>query len=541
MAANKIYGIDLGTTYSCISVVDEHGQPKIINNSENEATTPSVVYFENENNIVVGNAAKDVSNLYPDSVVSTVKRAMGDPEWKLEFFGETYTPQSISALILSKVVNDARQITGDEIKDVVITCPAYFSAKQKEATKQAGEIAGLNVKYVIPEPVAAAIAYGVQSDKDECILVYDLGGGTFDSTVIQISGGHIDVKVIRGNHELGGKNWDEQLVEFFVKQFTEETGKSEEELTGDPEIIQEFFGLAETCKVRLTSSETWTKRLNALGESIKVEVTRDKFNELTSALLEQTINYVEDTLEGARNKGIENVDRIILVGGSSYMLQVMDRLKEKYTYEVSLFQPNQAVAMGAAIFGLKCSLEDAIQYRIEQGESREEAEKEVNQESGFTLGGNKLISEIEVTNAVSKSIGIVVVDNSGQQVVDNLIQIDDPVPWQGSQTYPVYDDNASSINIQIMENQKVVSGNESVSLDECTSELKKAELVVPQELHKGDPIEVSFNLSSDGIFHLTARDPKSGATLELTAESEGLLSAKEIEEARMSNLQKNIS
>ena len=206
MSQNKrVYGIDLGTTYSCIAHVDEHGKPVVLPNSEGDLTTPSVVYFESEEDIVVGKAAKEVSSVEPDACASTVKRVMGDPHWEFDAHGHTYKPQDISSFILRKVVSDAELATGDKVEDVVITCPAYFGINEKEATKQAGVLAGLNVLYVIPEPTAAALAYGIEQEEDQVILVYDLGGGTFDITLIEIKAKEINVICTGGDHQLGGK------------------------------------------------------------------------------------------------------------------------------------------------------------------------------------------------------------------------------------------------------------------------------------------------------------------------------------------------
>ena len=224
MASQKVFGIDLGTTYSCISYVDEFGKPVIIPNSEGEMTTPSVVYFESPSNIVVGRTAKEHSDIYPERVVSCVKRSMGSDVWEFESDGELYKPQEISAFILRKLAADARAAIDETVEDVVITCPAYFGVNQKEATRQAGELAGLNVRYIIPEPTAAALAYLAERQENGTVLVYDLGGGTFDITLIELKDGDIRVISTDGDDKLGGRNWDETIVDYFVTSFCDQTG-----------------------------------------------------------------------------------------------------------------------------------------------------------------------------------------------------------------------------------------------------------------------------------------------------------------------------
>jgi molecular chaperone DnaK len=222
-----IFGIDLGTTYSCIAYVDEFGKSVIISNSEGDRTTPSVVQFE-ENNRVVGKEAKNSAVLNPSQVVEMVKRHVGESNWRFGYNGTEYTAEEISSYILRKLVEDAEQSLGFSVKDVVITCPAYFGIAQRDATAHAGEIAGLNVREVINEPTAAAIMYGLQNEQDQVVLVYDLGGGTFDITVIEISAGAITVIATGGDHNLGGRNWDEAVVRYLAEQWKRETGSSDD-------------------------------------------------------------------------------------------------------------------------------------------------------------------------------------------------------------------------------------------------------------------------------------------------------------------------
>jgi len=299
MSAKRVYGIDLGTTYSCISHVDEHGKPVVLANAEGEMTTPSVVYFESPDNIVVGQSAKEVVSIHPDLCVSTVKRAMGDPHWERSFHGQVYKPQDVSSFILRKVVGDAANLVGEKIEDVVITCPAYFGVNEKEATKQAGILAGLNVLYVIPEPTAAALAYGIEQDQDQVILVYDLGGGTFDITLIEIKTGQITVICTGGDHQLGGKDWDDAIVSYFTEKFAESTGTPADALLEDQETYQELLNAAERCKKTLSTRQSVTEAVRFGGERVKVDLTRETFDQITAPLLERTLSMTDQELAKA--------------------------------------------------------------------------------------------------------------------------------------------------------------------------------------------------------------------------------------------------
>ncbi|HSK80486.1 MAG TPA: Hsp70 family protein, partial [Thermoanaerobaculia bacterium] len=293
MSGKRVYGIDLGTTYSCISHVDEHGKPVVLANAEGEMTTPSVVFFESPDNIVVGQSAKEVVSIHSDLCVSTIKRAMGDPHWERSFHGEVYKPQDISSFILRKVVGDAANLVGEKIEDVVITCPAYFGVNEKEATKQAGILAGLNVLYVIPEPTAAALAYGIEQTQDQVILVYDLGGGTFDITLIEIKTGQITVICTGGDHQLGGKDWDDAIVSYLTQKFEESTGTPADALLDDQETYQELLNAAERCKKTLSTRQSVTEAVRFGGERVKVDLTRETFDQITAGLLERTLSLTE--------------------------------------------------------------------------------------------------------------------------------------------------------------------------------------------------------------------------------------------------------
>ena len=301
MESKPVFGIDLGTTYSCIAYVDEHGRPIVAPNSENTLTTPSVVYFELGNNIVVGQIDKDTAEVYPDLIVQTVKRHMGDANWLRSFHGRDYRRQDVSALILRKVVGDAEQVLGQTIEDVVITCPAYFGNVEKEATRQAGTIAGLNVRFVVPEPMAAAFAYGVEALEGQTIMVYDLGGGTFDGTLLRVPG---TILSTAGDLNLGGKDWDDDLVTFFTQKFQEVTGVSPDDLFSDLQIWQELTNEAEKCKMALSSANSYKLRVKSGLHNVAIEVTRAEFEQLTRHRLDRTIEETKILFERGREQGV---------------------------------------------------------------------------------------------------------------------------------------------------------------------------------------------------------------------------------------------
>jgi len=541
--SKKVYGIDLGTTYSCISLVDEFGQPQIINNAENESTTPSVVFFESAENIVVGRAAKEVTRLYEGRVISTVKRSMGKPDIKFNIFDRDYTPQEISARILMKVTGDAEQCLGEKIEDVVISCPAYFDATQKQATKQAGIIAGLNVLYIIPEPTAAAFTYGITQDTDQVILVFDLGGGTFDITVMEIKERRINMVALGGDYELGGKNWDEAIADYFCQIIVNAIGVSKEEIEADHEIYQDLSNLAEICKIRLSSLQKWEKHFAFRGESIKLELTRSKFDEITQNLLENTINYTNKVIEEASSKGYTKIDRLLLVGGSTYMPQILERLKREYSFEIKQFKPNEAVAMGAALMAHKFHLEEELEHVLGEmtGQNvkvnevskglKEKAQEQLAQTTGFSLGSIKKLTETLIQNATSRSIGLVVIDETGQEVVDNLICIQAALPWGCSRMYKTYHPGQTGVELRLMQNEKITGPEEVVPISEC-AEIRSDQLEFEKALDKGSPIEVTFRLSEDGLLTLDAIDRTTGRELHIKEECKGLLTEQQIQEAR---------
>ena len=555
MTDNQIYGIDLGTTYSCIAYVDEHGKPVVVPNSDNDLTTPSVVYFENANNIVVGETAKEVAEVYPHQVVSTVKRVMGDNDWQFEYEGHTYTPQEISSHILRKVIADAEANTGHEIKDVVITVPAYFGVNQKEATKQAGELAGLNILYVIPEPTAAAISYGMEQEEDQIILVYDLGGGTFDIAVIEVKEGAITVICTGGDHQLGGRNWDEALASYFAHCFSDETGVPAEDLTENPETWQELLNSAEKCKRALSTRTTFLERVGHDGERVKIEISREKFEEITSSFMERTVSMTEALLQTAKDKGYEQIDKLLLVGGSSYMPQVKEGLESKFSFDIRLFDPNQSVAKGAALFGYKCFLDEQIKITIAEdtGQDPEQidletvdetdlgnAQEKVAKVQGMALPGLKKLTETRITNVTSKSFGIVVVNDAGEERVTNLIVMDDAVPKDITREFSTFEDNQEGVDVRCIENREREGPDDTIDLDP-SQEIGNAELRFSRTLPKGSPVEITFSLAPDGLLSIHGEDLTTHGKISANFKTESILSREEMVEKREHNMAITVS
>jgi molecular chaperone DnaK (HSP70) len=528
MEVKRVFGIDLGTTYSCIAYIDEHGKPVVVSNTEGALTTPSVVYFESESSHIVGQTAKDVAKLYPALVVQTVKRHMGDATWVRNFYGVDYTPQEISALILKKVVRDAEQVLGQKIEDVVITCPAYFGNVEKDATRQAGILAGLNVRHVVTEPMAAAFAYGTESDENSTILVYDLGGGTFDVTVLKMPGSALATD---GDHNLGGKDWDDDLIAFFGENFQIATGSSSNELLADSQTWQELAIDAEKCKIALSapSRSSYKLRIKSGLENVPIEVTRDDFERITRHRLDRTIMLTRQVLARASEQGAA-VNKVLLVGGSTFMPQVDARLKEEFpSYKLLRSDPNLIVAKGAALIGLKYQLDAEIQHLTTTTNNQKEAQEAVALAHGMSLRGIKQMNEAVLRDVLSKSFGLEVVNAAKEDVVSNLLILDTPIPAAITRTFSTHEDQQTGVLIKIMEN--LHRGNEEeVPPDDC-KEIGRAELTFDHPLPQRSPVEVSFAISSDGILKVDARDLTTQRTVQAEFISNALLSKEKMEQS----------
>ncbi len=492
-----VFGIDLGTTYSCIAYVDDTGRPTVIPNKEGDATTPSVVNFASSDSVVVGQIAKEVAEIDPQNTISLVKTLMGKSKFAINYNGEDWSPEQVSAEILKKLTRDAAEALNTEVRDVVITCPAYFGTTEAEATRVAGEIAGLNVIEIMREPTAAALYYGVtKATEEKTFLVYDLGGGTFDVTVMKVSvDGNIEVVCMDGDHDLGGKDWDVQLMNYLAAQFCEATG-----FDGDfDEYGQQTLRLkAETAKKQLTQRPEVPVMLDAEGLRARINVTQDIFDEITESLLEQTIEKTDAVLNVAKSKNCE-IDEIFMVGGSTKMPQVSRILQERYGVPISVLDPDQAVAKGAALYAV-------VAYSNQKSNQEEEPESElvVRPEHIPTIGGGT-IKDIKIEMAATKSYGLDVFRNGNELLCNNII-IKNAKMTNGEVTvtkeYGTHVDNQTEVEFNIYESDFM---DEWYEIDDDYL-IGTATLPLPGNLPADSPLQVTFSLNTEGILKLRGVD-----------------------------------
>jgi molecular chaperone DnaK len=539
---NTIFGIDLGTTYSCIAYVDEYVRPTVVANADSDRTTPSVVLFSGDERIV-GKEAKASSKLEPDNVVDMVKRFMGKTsEFAFIYDGQNYTPEEISSYILKKLVQDAEQNTGKKITDVVITCPAYFGELERAATKNAGEIAGLNVRAILNEPTAAAISYGINQQEDQTILVYDLGGGTFDITVIKIQDNNIQVVCTDGDHNLGGRNWDEEVVSYFAEQWQEQTSSDEDPLEAS-ETLQELYVLAEDAKKALTSREKKDISFMYDTQKARVSLTREKFDELTEHLLNQTIEKTKLAIAEAEKKGVTAFDKILMVGGSTRMLQVARRIQQEFGQEPQFCDPDEAVAKGAAVYGHHLMLgeeivkiisektgvsEENIDIELADQDILKEAQEEVAEIFALPPQVVQKATTTKIVNVTSRSFGVISLNKNGDKVVSNLILKNDSVPVAKTGKFGTSEANQENVLIEIVDN---FSSDEVYNVD-GSRKLGDAMLTIPSGLPAGAPIEITYELNEQGLLHMYAKELKEGREVTVTLEIEDGISQKELEEAK---------
>lgn len=516
---NEVFGIDLGTTYSAIAWLDENGKPTIIPNSDSSNTTPSVVYFETPTNIVVGEVAKDSTAIEPAKVVSFIKRHMGDTNFSIDGVDEKgapkkWTPIEISGLILKKIVKDAAEQTQCEVKRVIITCPAYFGTEEHKATRLAGESIGLEVVNIINEPTAAALAYGVKLNEPKTILVYDLGGGTFDVTIIRVADEKIETICTGGDQRLGGGDWDRALVDYLVDKWREQTG-CQDDILSEVNTLNELMLLAEKNKKLLTGKEKVRIAVAPEGrDKAIVEVTRQDFDRITETLLERTIVATNSMIEDAAKKtGVEKFefDELLMVGGSTYMPQVASRLEKEYGKTPVVFDPNQAVAKGAAVFA-------SIPPQLRPGETGGEG-------GGDTGGDNDSNKGPVIVNILSKSYGVVA-NRGGKKVVFNLLVKQQPQPTaRFVQRFGTDVPNQNEIEIQITEGDvglfvegRDLSKDERIADVEDVTVLQTAKLMLPQGLPAHDPIDVTFEIDNDMVLNVSAVHVGSGTKIDVKVE-----------------------
>ncbi len=495
---NPLVGIDLGTTFSAIAYIDEHDKAVVIPNQEGGRTTPSVINFYDKDTFVVGDEA--VNRLFADEVntVSFIKRRMGETGFKVKIHGEDYSPQKISALILSKLKRDAEkyfQTQGHEVtvKDVVITVPAYFGMEQKGATKEAGELAGLNVLMIMNEPTAAALAFGINKmGKDQTVFVFDLGGGTFDVTILEIKGNEINMIASDGSPELGGKDWDDVLVSCCSTAFKEKYGEDPQD---DSTSYQELYDRVLKAKISLSKLPKAKIQVSHIGKRENMEITREQFEDISKDLLSQCKSLSEQVLKKV-GKDWSNIDTILLVGGSTYMPMVRGMIKEISGKEPSTeLNPDECVAVGAA-------LQAKYEYIHSEVDKVKEAKGEVAAEKvkKYLLGS---LHDIEIKECVAKSIGIITINNEGKEVVTEMIPEQSNIPCTIiEENFEYAHDNQTAIYAEITE------GKGDVRDEVCIVGTLLSENLPPRK--KGTPIKVIITYNRDKTLDIEIIDIETG-------------------------------
>ncbi|MFF5289144.1 Hsp70 family protein [Paractinoplanes globisporus] len=523
------FGIDLGTTYSCISYVDDSGKPVIVPNAEGRELTPSVVYFESPHNVVVGEQAKDAAKSDAERVVALIKRQMGNRDTEFDFDGVSYTPESVSAFIVRDLARSARRVIGTEATDAVITVPAYFGVSERHATRLAGEIAGLNVVSVVPEPVAAALHYGALSASEaRTILVYDLGGGTFDTTVIKLHGGDVTVVCTDGDHHLGGADWDDRIVTYLAECFVAahpEAGADESE-----SFLQGLGLIAEETKIALSSRTTKRQLIQFGGARLNVDLTRETFEEITADLLNRTLEITARTLRVAEELDAGRPDTLLLVGGSTIMPAVARVLGGTLGLQPHLHDPHLAVAKGAAMF----ALQESIRVRL-AGEKTPDSDdvKTTAEALGVKADTVRALAAKKVTIVVPRAFGVGVVardtkPEDGKTEVRHLLEANTPLPSPKitEQFFTAVSDQ-TSILITIYEQ----AGAEVSHLVEFNNPIGEGVISRLPLLPKGSPVDITFSMNETGLLTVDASELTTGQKIRIEVQIGGL-DEKRVHQAR---------
>ena len=485
----KIIGIDLGTTNSCVAVM-ENGEPVVITNHEGMRTTPSVVSFSKDGERMVGAVAKRQAVMNPDRTISSIKRHMGS-DYKVSIDGKSYTPQEISAMILQKLKADAEAYLGEPVTEAVITCPAYFTDAQRQATKDAGHIAGLDVKRIINEPTAAALAYGADKEGDQKVMVYDLGGGTFDVSIIEMGEGVQEVLATAGNNHLGGDDFDQRIIDWLVEGFKASDGV---DLRNDKMAMQRLKDAAEKAKIDLSGVTTSQITLpficvdkTGTPKNLDVTLTRAKFNELTADLVDATMGPVRQALSDA-GLTTRDLHKVLLVGGSTRIVAVQEAVKNATGMEPSKnLNPDECVAIGAAI-------------------------------QGGVLGGE--VKGLLLLDVTPLSLGLETLGG----VFTKIIERNTTIPTKKSQIFSTAADGQTSVEIHVLQGEReFAKDNKSMGMFRLDG-IPPAPRGVPQ-------IEVTFDIDANGIVHVSAKDLGTGKEQQITITSSTNLSKEDIDKA----------
>ncbi|MCP2316811.1 Molecular chaperone DnaK (HSP70) [Nocardia amikacinitolerans] len=543
-----VYGIDLGTTNSAIARIDADGRPEVMIGMNGEPTVPSVVLFASAFDHLVGEGARRQARLDPEHVCSLVKRRMGDAEWRFAAHGETWSAPAVSALILKSLAADAEFGGGEPVRRAVITVPAYFGDEERRATIQAGTYAGFDVAGVLSEPIAAAFSYGFgrldggvdigKTGARETVLVYDLGGGTFDATVIELADRRISVLAVEGDHQLGGADWDERIALYLSQQFCAANPDAEDPLD-DSAGSQALVLAAERAKRELSDQESTEVVVAHDGARAVITLTRDELESMTASLMRRTLDLTKDCLAAAGKRGVASVDRLLLVGGSSRMPMVARELEKELGLIGELRDPDLSVARGAALYGEKLEMERLIvadlvtRGRLRDGSGLNEAAPadleqsiaRVAESFGQPVSLVRRMLEIQVDTVVSRGFGVLALDSHYGLAAAWLVHRNQTLPVRVRRSFGTVREDQDQIELTIVEQQ----GQAASMRPEDTKVLVEGRIRgIPPGYPAGSEVRVTFEMGFDGVLHVTAHHVDADMPLTLSAQTGATLSQADV-------------